>query len=666
MAITVTIEAELSVGAWTDLSQDTVAEAGMSVSWGMDGGRPDDNCATPGTFSVTLNNAATVGGGLVGRYSPGHANATAGWDLNTPLRLTLSDGTTSRVMGPYRVVSLSPEPGIYGSKRVVVTAADWLEEAAQSPVSGAAPGTAGEFIRSLVDGVAATPEGYDIDSGASPVVYAASGLSGRNDRVLAALKSAAQSDGGHFYLTSAGVATYRSASARAADATADFTFVDDMHALSAGRDRESLVNTMRLTVHPPVVSTTYVVVAALAAPLLVAAGASVSMWMPYRDPDTGDACGVYATPRTPERNVDWRANSREDGTGGDVSVNWVVEHDDYSDSAVLVTISNIDSADGYLTLLNVRAISVVDADPVTVQAVNSTSVAAYGERVLDVDMPYQHDPNIAQALADYWRVLYSDATMRATAVGVKEIGTGVTRGYYRENTSVARSGYKTLAGPVFATTAGQSYTFSGYLDPRRTNINMVAMKFNTEGSWHEGNYCYPSSGVSGAVPLNQFKLSSVTFTAPVGSVSCALMIFCSLTGTDVMPALSFSSLSFGITGGSNLLANGAFADGTLGDSGGNGVGWATLGGSAAGTWTKGVEPASLALTADVGSRVNLTESMLGLVSAPYWVQGVAMQIAEGPVFNTTLHLAPASNDTPWLLEVTGRTELGTTTVLGYL
>ncbi len=667
MAFTVTLEAELSPATWTDITSDTVAESGMSVSWGMDGGQPEDNCASPGSFSVTLNNAATSGGALVGRYSPGHANATAGWDLNTALRLTLSDGTTSRVMGPYRVTSIAPDPGLYRAKRVTVTAADWLEEAAQSPVSGATPGTAGEFIRSLVDGVAVTPEGYSIDAGASPVVYVTSGLSGRSDRVLSALKSAAQSDGGHFYLTSAGVATYRAASARAADTTADFSFVDDMHALDAGRDRESLVNTMRLTVHPPVVSTTYVVVAALASPLLVPAGGSVSMWMAYRDPDTGNACGVYATPRTPERNVNWAANSREDGTGADVSLNWVVEHDDYSDSAVLVTVSNIDSADGYLTLLNVLAISVVDADPVTVQTVNSASVTAYGERVLDVDMPYQHNANIAQSLANYWADLYSDAAMRVTSVGVKDVGGALLSGGVEHLTD---GGMESWASATNLTSWTESVSGTSTVNREATNP-------------YRGEYCTRLD--VDASNSTVYVVQSVTLVAgalyrlvfryrTTGGMPTSLLVRNSAANVYLTSAGAWSGVA-------NTIALPAATDWTTVEIEfaahasytayqvflGSGTNFSTSPSSSSYFDDISlVTRVSLALTAEVGSRVNVTESMLGLVTVPYWVQGIAMQIDSGPVIHTTLRLAPASNATPWLLGVAGRTELGSTTVLGYL
>jgi len=501
MALTIVVEAELSAGVWTAITSDTLGASGLTFDWGMDGGRPDDNCARPGTFTLTLDNAAKSGA-LVGRYSPGHTNALSGWNLNTALRVTLSNGPTSRVMGPYRVVSITPEPNEYGDKTVSVTAADWLEDAAQAPVAseGLSDVWPGVLVASLVSGMATAPASTSLDAGAAPFVYPLTDASSRRDRVLAAFKSVAQSDGGHLYLTSAGVLTYRAAAARAASTTADFSFLSGMHGLSASRNRDGLVNSMRLTVHPPIVSATLVVVASVAAPFLVPAGGAVSLVLSYRDPDTGNACGILSIPHTPEEVTDWLANSREDGLGTDLGSNFVVEHDNYTNASVTVLVSNLGAEDGYITFLQVRAVSVVDQDPITVQAVNSASVTAYGERILDVDLPYQHDPNIAQALADYWSALYSDAAMRADALSV--LGTS---------------------------------------------------------AWE-----------------------------------------------------------------------------------------------------------ALVLGVDVGSRLVITEAMTGLAAQSYWVQGVTMTVTEGPVFTVDLRLAPASDTLYWLLGTAGRSELDSTTVLGYL
>jgi len=669
MALTIVVEAELFAGVWTAITGDTLGESGLTIDWGMDGGRPDDNCARPGTLAFTLNNAATIGGALVGRYSPGHANALVGWDLNTALRVTLSDGVTSRVMGPYRVVSIVPEPNLYGGKGVAVLATDWLEDAAQAVVVSqgdynVAPGT---LIAHLLDGMSTAPASTSLDTGATVFNYPLSDASGRRDRVLAAFKSTAQSDGGHLYLTSAGVLTYRAAATRAADTTPDYTFSNGMHGLVAGRSREALVNSLRLTVHPPTVSDAVVVLASLASPLLVAAGATLSVVMDYRDPDTGEPCGVLYVPRTPEPDTDWLANAREDGTGTDLGSNFVVEHDAYTAANVTVTVNNLGAVDGYLTLLQVRGQSVVDRDPVTVQAVNSASVAAYGERTLDVDLPYQHDPNVAQALADYWAALHSDAAMRADSLALTELGDmllvsgaeHLTDGGLENWASATdlSSWTEYTAGTSTVNREGAAQRTGSYaarMDIAADNsqayilqaVTLVASRPYRISFWYKTTAGKPAALLLRNTGTNVYLQSDGTWTSTAGVVA-------------LPAAADWTQVVIGFSAHASYTAYQVFL--------GAGVNFSTSPSSSA--YFDDVSLVSttpLALGVDVGSRLAITESMTGLVSASYWVQGVTLSVEPGPVCTLDLRLAPAMDTLYWLLGTAGRSELDSTTVLGYL
>lgn len=77
-------------------------------------------------------------------------------------------------------------------------------------------------------------------------------------------------------------------------------------------------------------------------------------------------------------------------------------------------------------------------------------------------------------------------------------------------------------------------------------------------------------------------------------------------------------------------------------------------------------PAALitaALKADVGDLVAITETMTGLASEHYFVNGISTRIGRG-VVETELRLAPRELQS-WVLGVSGFSELGETTVLGF-
>ncbi len=494
-----------TVGLWTDLSQDVLQTEGLSITWGMDGGRPDDNCASPGTCTFTLSNAANTGGRLQGRYSPGHANCTAGFGLNTPIRVVVGTESGYRVLGPYRIASITPTPGQYGPQTVAVLATDWLEEAAEAPViyDGAVDVDGSAVITSLLVHMDAQPTATSLDTGATRFNYPVADLRGADDRVLAAFKGLAQSEGGFIYLTGAGTLTFEARSRRAADTTDDFTLNNTMHGLEAGRSRADLVNALRLTVHPPEVSSARVVLASLAAPFLLAAGATAYVTLDYRDPDTLQPCGGISVSPPDAYYGDYAANTRADGLGTDktaqLTVSW--PFGGYPGAASMTyLLLNGGADDFYVTTLQVRGYAVIDRDPITVSTSDATSIAAYGRRTLDMDLPYQGDPNVAQGLADYWRTLYADADTRAT------------------------------------------------------------------------------------------------------SLSCVIVSDAALQ--------------------------------------------------------------ALLLGVDVGSRVALVEPLTAL-DRSYWVQGIALTLRAGPVADLTLRLAPASQTLYWLLGTSGRSELGSTTVLGF-
>lgn len=71
-----------------------------------------------------------------------------------------------------------------------------------------------------------------------------------------------------------------------------------------------------------------------------------------------------------------------------------------------------------------------------------------------------------------------------------------------------------------------------------------------------------------------------------------------------------------------------------------------------------------ALAREPGDKITVTESLTG-VSASYFINGVRLEIAAGGIVTCSWTLAPADQQNFWLLEVSGASELGTTTVLGF-
>src|SRR6185295_5595569 len=129
---TLLVEVELSgAGAgWTNLAADVVGDEEVHVTHGIQGGGPIDLVAGSGTASFTLRNDARNSGGLLGYYSPSHVNKRSGWGLGIGCRIRWTNpNTTTRFVG--RIDAIDPVAGLYGERRVRVSVADWLDEAAR-------------------------------------------------------------------------------------------------------------------------------------------------------------------------------------------------------------------------------------------------------------------------------------------------------------------------------------------------------------------------------------------------------------------------------------------------------------------------------------------------------------------------------------------------------
>ena len=118
-------------GTWYDIWEDVVTSEGVQFSRGIQGTGPLDRVAQPGTLRFTLNNSATNSAGLAGYYTPGHANARAGWTVGLLVRLsfTYQSWTYYKWRGTIDPDGLEITTGTNGSRRVRVTCSDWMRQA---------------------------------------------------------------------------------------------------------------------------------------------------------------------------------------------------------------------------------------------------------------------------------------------------------------------------------------------------------------------------------------------------------------------------------------------------------------------------------------------------------------------------------------------------------
>jgi hypothetical protein len=94
---------------WTDVTRDLRRSGGVRFDRGLPGVTPRDLVAKTGIMSFTLDNSEENSEGLIGLYSPGHANLRNGFDKNIGVRFRLHVNDA----GVYRNEVLEDEPVAY-------------------------------------------------------------------------------------------------------------------------------------------------------------------------------------------------------------------------------------------------------------------------------------------------------------------------------------------------------------------------------------------------------------------------------------------------------------------------------------------------------------------------------------------------------------------------
>ncbi len=105
----------------------------------------------------------------------------------------------------------------------------------------------------------------------------------------------------------------------------------------------------------------------------------------------------------PRRNTDYTANTRQDGTGTDISRQLSVSYPsqrEYRGKGTLVSVG-FGSTAGYLTKLQMRTLNAYTFDdPVIVRSEDGASVAEYGRRAKRIDAVWTREAATAQATVD--------------------------------------------------------------------------------------------------------------------------------------------------------------------------------------------------------------------------------------------------------------------------
>jgi hypothetical protein len=429
---------------WVDITGDALAGS-LRWSGGIRGSGPTDRVAIPGTLAVELDNSAGNSEAALGTYSPDHVNCLDGWQIGAKIRIKLVSGGNTRYW-LYRVTDIKPVAGRYGSRRVEVTAKDYMDEFSKRKVSGLdiqTDRTGDQLLTTLVASLPFAPTATDYDTGAFVLPYAFHEERDEETYCLTVAQKISQSDLSYIYVdgdaTGGETLKYENHATRMASLSAAGTLNDTMTGLEIDHSSGNIWNKVRATTYPVERDTSVSVLGSISEEFSLEPGESRTIFIPYRDPTSERRMSgilsldpVYgAAPITAD--TDYKMSSIPGNGGNDLNANLTVSPTAGANS-LLVTLTNSAAVKGNVNLLQIRGYAVRTFDRVESVSSDSTSITAYGERTITYSMPYQNLSNVGQAFADELVRRYKDPGSQIS---------GVT---FVANTSTTLMGYALTLG----------------------------------------------------------------------------------------------------------------------------------------------------------------------------------------------------------------------------
>lgn len=435
----ITIEAKFDGTNWTDISSDIVG--GFEGDYGLFGNTPFDRVGSPGTLKFALDNSQYNSAGLLGYYSPGHANCRSGFTGGLEVRVTFTLDGRKKTKWTGRVLvedGIEIIPGKYGEKKTVVTAKDWMEQAASEEINGIAYAT----DKTIMQGVALLlaemtiqPHGTTDYRTGDSTFNTLFDTTRQSTTAMAEFGKMAQSEQGYIYLTRNGLRV-EGRNTRNSEKTdldeypksrdlldtlineSDETIVNeagDIIVISEATEAifsdtqiklsistgKNFYNNARFRAYPREVdAAATTILYSLKSPMFLEAGASAVITGSYSDPSSKATRVSGIEMVTPVATTHYQMYANSDGTGTDLTANLTVTPS-FGTGGFKHTVENTGATDGYITKFEAVGKGVYIYDPVEYYVEDADSITANGKtNCLVVDMKYQDDPIVSNRWAD--------------------------------------------------------------------------------------------------------------------------------------------------------------------------------------------------------------------------------------------------------------------------
>lgn len=407
------VEADLGAG-YVDITADINMQARIVAEGGIRSPQFIDLLASSGRMVFQLDNTSSNSGAVYGYYTPGHANARAGWDEGVPIRLKIVHNSITTYKWQGWVTRVEPTVGQFRRPVVNVTAEDWLGVAARTGLKQQAlqlNKRADEVITDVVDDMDLQPVSRSLAVGQETFTQALDSDRDERDTVYSVFSKLTRSEIGRVFMTQdstgGGVLRFEDRHYRLLTDSGDrlITFDNTMDDMQVEYRRESIYNEIRVKTFPRNIGLVPEILADLTNKPSIQPGSTLTLTLNYRDPQQ-QAQRISGkdmiAPVSDSDNTDYIFGSVNDGVTDDLDSDITLTVAFGANSA-LVSMENTGTQAAFVNKLQLRGTAIRLFDPIIAEASDSDSVALRGRITLDFDMPYQQDPLEGESFANYLR-----------------------------------------------------------------------------------------------------------------------------------------------------------------------------------------------------------------------------------------------------------------------
>jgi len=428
-------------GGWVDISSDVYIDPGISWNVGIMSNDLRERVGDPGRMTFILDNGASNSAGLLGYYSPDHANKWAGWGAGLLVRLLFyydSNPTPyTKYYGWITPDGIEVSPLQYERRIVKVTCEDWMGQAARhylNLMTYAQNLRVDQAIPLILANLSKQPYATSYATGIDtfPTIF---DTTRDNTTALSELNKLALSEFGYIYCKSDGTLRFDARTTRSdsvavpaipkaigdcsiltdesgnyltdesgnqlvADETQTAEYLDAMStgmSVSFGRN---VINQVRSEAYPrktDAAATT--VLFALQKSFKLTAGQTITGYRgTYRDPSGASTrvCGFDMV--TPLSGTDYIAFANEDGTGTNKTADLTVTAT-YGTEAVEYSLTA--ASELWVTTLQARGKGVYLYDTIQTIQTDAASQNTHGTKSVTLECRYQNDPTKTDLFSRY-------------------------------------------------------------------------------------------------------------------------------------------------------------------------------------------------------------------------------------------------------------------------